>query len=78
MPGPAVRAVLRATVMQKAAQASDEAEFFARLRASGMLVRERFSEINPGEVTGYAVTLPGYFRADGARAGTGAGGCTAP
>ena len=31
-------------------------EFFARLRASGVLVRERFSEINPGEVTGYAVT----------------------
>jgi hypothetical protein len=47
MPAPAVRAVLRATVTQAAAQASGEVEFFARLRASGVLVRERFSEIKP-------------------------------
>ena len=32
----------------------------------GVLVRERFSEVNPGEVTGYAVTLPGCTGTDGA------------
>jgi hypothetical protein len=66
MSAPAVRAVLRATVTQAAAQASGEAEFLARLRASGVLVRERFSELHPSEVTGYAVTLPGCTGADGA------------
>src|ERR1039457_398366 len=59
LPAPAVRAVLRAAVAEVAGQASGEADFFARLRAAGVLVRERFSEVDPGEVTGYAVTLPG-------------------
>jgi hypothetical protein len=63
---PVVRGVLRATVAQAAAQTSDEGEFFAQLRALGVLVRERFSEVNPGEVTGYAVTLPGCTEKDGA------------
>ena len=40
------------------AGASSQGEFFARLRADGLLVRERLSELNPGEVTGYAVALP--------------------
>ena len=35
------------------------------IRAAGVLVRERFSEINPGEMTGYAVALPGCTRPDG-------------
>ncbi len=65
LPAPAVRAVLRATVTQAAAQASGEAEFFTRLRTAGVLVRERFSQINPGELTGYAVTLPSCTAADG-------------
>jgi hypothetical protein len=65
LPVPAVRGVLRATVTQAAALAPGEAEFFDRLRASGVLVRERFSEINPGEVTGYAVTLGGCAGSDG-------------
>jgi hypothetical protein len=65
LPAPAVRAVLRATVAGVAGQAADEADFFARLRASGVLVWERFSEVNPGEVTGYAVTLPGCTGPDG-------------
>ena len=65
LPAPAVRAVLRATVTQAAVQASGEAEFFARLSAAGVLVRKRFSQINPGELTGYAVTLPSYTAADG-------------
>ena len=32
----------------------------------GVLVRERFSEVNPGEVTGYAVSLRGCTGTDGA------------
>ena len=66
LPAPVIRGVLRATVAQAAAQSFGEAEFFARLRASGLLVRERFSEINPGEVTGYAVSLRGHAGTDGA------------
>jgi hypothetical protein len=62
---PMVRGVLRATVAQAAAQASGEWEFFEQLRAVGVLVRERLSEVNPGEVTGYAVTLPGCTGTDG-------------
>jgi len=65
LPAPAVRGVLRATVAQAAAQSFGEAEFFARLRACGLLVRQRFSELNPGEVTGYAVTLRGCAGTDG-------------
>jgi hypothetical protein len=42
LPAPAARAVLRKTVTTAAGQASGEAEFFARLRASGVLVQERF------------------------------------
>lgn len=62
----AVRAVLRNRVTVAAGQARDEAGFFARLRESGVLVRLRFSEIDPGQVTGYAVTLPGHTDLSGA------------
>jgi hypothetical protein len=62
---PAARAVLRATVAAEGEQAGSEAEFFTRLRAAGVLVRERFSTINAGEVTGYAVALPGRTGSDG-------------
>jgi hypothetical protein len=41
-----------------AQQVRDETGFFARLREAG--VRVRFSETDPGQVTGYAVTLPGH------------------
>ena len=61
----AFRAVLRATVAEAAEHAAEETGFFTRLRLSGVLVRERFSEVNPGEVTGYAVTLPGCTGQDG-------------
>jgi hypothetical protein len=50
----AVRAVLRAAVAEAAEHATDETQFFTRLRTSGVLVRERFSEVSPAEVTGYA------------------------
>ena len=59
MSAAAARAVLRKMVSGAADQAPDEAGFFARLREAGVLVRLRFSEINAGQVTGYAVALPG-------------------
>lgn len=55
------REVLRGQVRAAAAGASNQDEFFDRLRADGLLVRERMSERNPGEVTGYAVALPDRY-----------------
>ena len=52
-------------VTRAAEQAADEAGFFARLREAGVLVRVRFSETDPGQVTGYSVTLPGHTGPDG-------------
>jgi hypothetical protein len=63
--GVMARAVLRGRVTAAAEQAPDEAGFFVQLRESGVLVRLRYSEINPGEVTGYAVSLPGHTEQDG-------------
>jgi len=65
LPGHAMRAVLRTTVAETATQATGEADFFARLRTCGLLVRERYSDLNPGQVTGYAVSLPGCTGPDG-------------
>lgn len=59
------RVTLRRQVATVAAMADDEAAFFARLRADGVLVRERFSRRDPGEVTGYAVALPGHVNRAG-------------
>ncbi len=67
------RAVLRNMVAAAAEHARDEAGFFARLREAGMLVRLRFSEIHPGQVTGYSVALPGPDGGDGAPAWYGGG-----
>lgn len=61
LPAPAARAVLRTAVTAAAYQARGEPEFFARLRADGIGVWLRFSHIHPGQVTGYAVTLPGHY-----------------
>jgi hypothetical protein len=65
LPAAAVRAVLRNKVTMAARRARDETGFFARLRESGVLVRVRFSETDPGQVTGYAVTLPGHTGPEG-------------
>jgi hypothetical protein len=40
-------------------------EFLGRLEQSGLLVRQRHSELVPGQVTGYAVALPGDRSRDG-------------
>jgi relaxase-like protein len=59
------RVILRREVCTAAAGAGSEQEFLARLRASGVLVRVRYSTVNPGQVTGYAVGLPGRMARDG-------------
>ena len=59
------RVTLRRQVTTAAAGARSDQEFFARLEAAGVLVRQRFSARNPGQVTGYAVALPGDTGKDG-------------
>ena len=61
----APRVTLRRQVATAAATAGSQAAFFARLRADGLLVRERFSRRDPGEVTGYAVAVPGHVNRHG-------------
>lgn len=51
------RDVLRRRVRAAAGACSDLPGFLERLRADGVLVRERYSQRTPGEVTGYAVAL---------------------
>ncbi len=53
------RTTLRRHVAAAAASAASADEFFARLDQAGILVRLRYSTRNPGQVTGYAVALPG-------------------
>ncbi len=59
------RVTLRREVCTAAAGAGTEQEFFARLGEAGVLVRKRYSTTSPGEVTGYAVGLPGHTAKDG-------------
>jgi hypothetical protein len=65
VPAAAVRGALRTMVTQAAEHAADEAGFFAALPEAGVLVRVRFSETDPGQVTGYSVTVPGHTGPDG-------------
>src|SRR5215471_535311 len=66
IPRQVARGLLRYKVLDAAAHTRDEAGFFARLREMGVLVRPRFSETNPGQITGYAVALVGHIGDDGA------------
>ncbi len=63
------RARLRREVGTSAAGARTEAEFFTRLARAGVLVRRRYSTVNPGEVTRYAVGLGARLPAAGPREG---------
>lgn len=56
---------LRREVQTAAAASTSEGEFLGRLRAAGVMVRERHSEHKPGERTGYAVAWPGFRNRDG-------------
>jgi hypothetical protein len=67
------RAVLRVAARNAAATVEGEKEFFARLETAGVLVRLRFNEVNPSEVTGYAVSLPDHFDVRGNRIWYGGG-----
>jgi hypothetical protein len=58
-----VRALLRSAACSAAEQARNESGFVERLGDAGVLVRLRYSGQRPGEVTGYALSLPGH--ADG-------------
>jgi hypothetical protein len=66
-PGPTApdRQVLRRQVRVAAAGANSLPEFLDRLRADGLLVRERLSTVNPGQITGYAVALPDKYDSAG-------------
>ena len=66
------RVTLRRHVTTAAAGAGSEQEFFALLGRAGVLVRPRYSAKNPGQVTGYAVALPGDAARTAARCGTAA------
>jgi hypothetical protein len=59
------RLTLRRHVSTAAASASSTTEFFAKLDQAEVLVRKRYSVTNPGQVTGYAVALPGDTTKDG-------------
>jgi hypothetical protein len=59
------RVTLRRHVTTAAAGAGSEQEFFALLDRAGVMTRKRFSTRNPGQVTGYAVALPGDTGNDG-------------
>jgi hypothetical protein len=61
----APRVTLRRQVTTAAASASSTAGFFAGLAQAGILVRKRYSVKNPGQVTGYAVAMPGDTGKDG-------------
>jgi hypothetical protein len=56
---------LRRHVRAAAIAATDEADFFARLRHSGVQVRVRYSSRNSDQITGYAVGLPDHSTASG-------------
>lgn len=60
VPPAAARDRLRRRVRTVAAIATDEADFFARLRHDGVRIKLRHSSQNPGQITGYAVALPGH------------------
>jgi hypothetical protein len=55
-----VKVLAREAVRRAARDAGSEEEFFARLKDAGLLVRWRLSERDPGEVTGYALSLPTF------------------
>ncbi|MFH8410395.1 relaxase/mobilization nuclease domain-containing protein [Streptomyces sp. NPDC018019] len=52
-----VRETLQRTVREAAAAATGDADFFARLSASGVRVKQRIAP--DGNITGYSVALPG-------------------
>jgi hypothetical protein len=69
----APRVTLRRHAATAAAAAGSEAEFFGCLGRAGVEVRRRHSQTDPGQVTGYAVGLPGDTGQDGGQVWYGGG-----
>jgi hypothetical protein len=67
------RITLRRQVATAAASAGSAQEFFACLDRAGVQVRVRYSTKNPGQVTGYSVSLPGDTTAAGGQVWYGGG-----
>ena len=62
----APRIAARTIVQTAVAAAASEQEFFTRLLITpGIVLRKRYSTVNPGEVTGYSVGVPGDTDAQG-------------
>ncbi|MEU8118652.1 hypothetical protein AB0C21_08065 [Spirillospora sp. NPDC049024] len=59
------RSTLRRQVATAAAGAETEEDFFVALEQAGVLVKVRESVRTPGEITGYAVALPGHTNREG-------------
>lgn len=59
------RVRLQREVRTAAASAGDQSEFLAQMKSAGLLVRPRFSQRDPSQITGYAVALPGDRAANG-------------
>jgi hypothetical protein len=55
-----VRAFLRSAACSAAEQVRREPGFFRHLDDAGILVRYRHSTLNPGEITGYSLSVPGH------------------
>ena len=63
--GEAPRITLRRHAATAAAAAAGEAGYFGQLERAGVMVRLRYSTRTPGQVTGYAIALPGDTGRDG-------------
>lgn len=59
------RAFLRSAACSAAERSRNEGEFFRRLDDAGVLVKLRYSELHPGEITGYSLALPGHADENG-------------
>jgi len=59
------RVRLQREVRTAAAGAGNHTEFLAQLESAGLLVRPRFSQHTPDQITGYSVALPGDHGAGG-------------
>lgn len=60
------RTRLRREVRTACARANDGKQFLSLLESAGLMVRPRYSQRDPGVITGYAVALPGDHARNGA------------
>jgi hypothetical protein len=52
------RVLLRTAVRRAADESRTTAEFLSRIQEDGLWAKPRYSQLNPGQVTGYAVAFP--------------------